>query len=238
MKPQTRATVLVALFAALPAVILGAVAFVAAGAVVGVVVLVAVAVIFGAWARLAGDRRVSTAVGGRHADPVRDARLWNLAEGLSISAGVRQPGLLVIDSPGLNAIAAGTRADRAIVGVTSGLVAELDRIELEAVLAEELMQIRRHETTPATVVAGTFGLGRAIALRADQDADADQAAVALTRYPPALASALEKLEAKGAEIAGQPASLAHLWLADPRPGVAPGRGRLPLRDRIEALREL
>jgi heat shock protein HtpX len=238
MKPQTRATVVVALFAAVPAVVLGAIAFVTAGPVVGVVVLVAVAAILLAWARLAGDRRVAAAVGGRPAHPVDDARLWNLAEGLSISAGVRQPGLLVIDSPGLNAIAAGTRADRALVGVTSGLLVELDRIELEAVLAEELMQIRRHETTPATVLAATFGLGRAVAVRANQDADADQAAVALTRYPPALASALEKLEAKGAEVTGQPASLAHLWLADPRPGLTPSRGRLPLRDRIEALREL
>ena len=190
-------------------------------------VLVVIGVTLAAWARFAGDRRVLAAVGGRDADPVSDARLWNLAEGLSISAGLRQPRLRVIDSPGLNAMAAGTRADRAIVGVTSGLLAELDRIELEAVLAEELIQIRHHETLPATVVAATFGLGRVIALRpADRDAEADQAAVALTRYPPALASALEKLEAKGAAVAGQPATLAHLWLADPAPGPAPGRGRL------------
>jgi heat shock protein HtpX len=181
---------------------------------------------------------VLAALGGREADPAADARLLNLAEGLSISAGLRQPRLRVIDSPGLNAIAAGTRADRAIVGVTSGLLAELDRLELEAVLAEELIQIRHHETTPATVVAATFGLGRVIAIGADRDAEADLAAVALTRYPPALASALEKLEAKGAEVRGQPASLSHLWLADPRPGAASGRGRLPIRERIEALREL
>jgi heat shock protein HtpX len=238
MRPQTRATLLVALFAAIPAIVLGIIALVVAGPVAGVVVLVVVAAALTTWARLAGDRRVLAALGGREADPVGDARLCNLAEGLSISAGLRQPRLRVIDSPSLNAVAAGTRPDRAIVGVTSGLLAELDRIELEAVLAEELIQIRHHETTPATVVAATFGLGRAVALRADRDAEADQAAVALTRYPPALASALEKVEAKGAEVAGQPASLAHLWLADPRPGVASGRGRLPIRDRIEALREL
>jgi heat shock protein HtpX len=238
MRPQTRATVLVALFAAFPAIVVGAITLVVAGPVVGLVVLVVVGVGLAAWARLGGDRRVLAAVGGREADPVDDARLCNLAEGLSISAGLRQPRLRVIDSPGLNAVAAGIRPDRAIVGVTSGLLTELDRIELEAVLAEELIQIRHHETTPATVVAATFGLGRVIAVGADRDADADQAAVALTRYPPALASALEKLEAKGTDVPGQPASLAHLWLADPRPGAPPARGRLPLRERIEALREL
>jgi heat shock protein HtpX len=238
MKPQTRASLVVASFAAIPALVLGVIAFVAAGPVAGLVVLVVVAAALVAWVRLAGDRRARAAIGGRDADPVADARLWNLAEGLSISAGLRQPRLRVIDSPGLNAVAAGTRADRALVGVTSGLLAELDRIELEAVLAEELMQIRHHETVPATVVAATFGVGRVIAVDADRDAQADQAAVALTRYPPALASALEKLATKGAEVGGQPAALAHLWLADPRPGATPGRGRLPLSERIEALREL
>jgi heat shock protein HtpX len=238
MKPQTRTTLLVTLFAAVPAIVLGLIVWAVAGPVAGVVVLVVVGVALAAWARLGGDRRVRAAIGGREADPVTDARLLNLAEGLSISAGLRQPQLRVIDSPSLNAMASGIRADRAIVGVTSGLLTELDRMELEAVLAEEFIQIRHHQTMPATVVAATFGLGRFIAFGADRDADADQAAVALTRYPPALASALEKLEAKGTEVAGQPASLAHLWLADPRPEATPGRGRLTLRERIEALREL
>jgi Zn-dependent protease with chaperone function len=118
------------------------------------------------------------------------------------------------------------------------LLSELDRVELEAVLAEELIQVRRGETLPATVLVATFGLGRAVAVPADRDVAADQAAVALTRYPPALASALEKLDAKGAEVAGQPRYMAHLWLADPGNPPRPGRGRLPLRERIEALREL
>jgi heat shock protein HtpX len=238
MTPHTRATLLVASFAAIPAVVLGVIGVIVAGPVVGAVVLVVVAAALVAWARFAGDRRVLAAIGGRDADPVIDARLWNLTEGLSIGAGLRQPRLRVIDVPTLNAMAAGARADRAIVGVTAGLLAELDRIELEAVLAEELIQIRRQDTAPATVLAATFGLGRAIALPADGDAQADQAAVALTRYPPALASALEKIDAKGAEVPGQPSFMAHLWLADPRPGDTDGRGRLPIRERIEALREL
>jgi heat shock protein HtpX len=236
--PHTRAMLVVALFAVVPALVLGAVAFVAAGPIAGGVVLVVVAAALAVWARLGGERRVLGAVGGRDAEPVRDARLWNLAEGLSISAGLRQPRLRVVDSSGLNALAVGTRADQALVVVTEGLLAELDRMELEAVLAEELMQIRRQETAPATVLAATFGWGRTIALPGNRDAEADQAAVALTRYPPALASALEKVEAKGAEVPSQPASVVHLWLTDPRPGAAPGRGRLTIHERVEALREL
>jgi heat shock protein HtpX len=236
--PETRATLLAGLFAGVPAVVLGAVSLFVAGPVVGVVVLVVVGSALGAWARFGGERRVLASIGGRHADPTTDARLCNLVEGLSIGAGLRQPRLIVIDSPGLNAMAAGIRPAAGILGVTTGLLNELERIELEAVLAAELLQIRRRETLPATVLVATFGLGQTIALPADQDARGDQAAVALTRYPPALAAALEKLDAKGAAVAGQPASMAHLWLVDPSPTPVARRGRLTVRERVEALREL
>jgi heat shock protein HtpX len=89
-----------------------------------------------------------------------------------------------------------------------------------------------------TVLAATFGLGSRVAIPPDRDTKADLAAVALTRYPPALASALEKLETKGSAVPGQPTYLAHLWLADPNDAPPGARGRLPLRERIEALREL
>ena len=100
MTPQTRATLVVAVFAAVPAVVLGVIALLAAGPVAGVVVLVVVGVALAAWARFAGDRRVLAAIGGRDADPVSDARLWNLAEGLehqrraapTSPPGHRQPG--------------------------------------------------------------------------------------------------------------------------------------------------
>jgi Zn-dependent protease with chaperone function len=110
-------------------------------------------------------------------------------------------------------------------------------MELEAVLAAELVQIRHYETLPGTVAAATFGLGSGAAVPDDRDARADQGAIGLTRYPPALASALEKIEAKGSAVTGQPGYMAPLWLVDPR-GQEGGRGRLPLRERIEALREL
>jgi heat shock protein HtpX len=236
--PGARAARAAAPFVVVPALVAGVVVGVASGAVFGIVAFVAVAAALALWCSMAGDRRVLARVGGRDADPKRDARLCNLVEGLSISAGVRQPRLMVIDSPGLNALAAGSKPSRAVLGVTTGLLSELDRVELEGVLAEELAQIRRNETVPATVLVATFGFGRGTAVPADRDARADQAAVALTRYPPGLAAALEKIEAKGAVVDSQPSYMAHLWLADPRSGVPADRGRLPLRERIEALREL
>jgi heat shock protein HtpX len=230
--------VTVAPFALAPAILVGLVLLLAVGWIAGVIGFVVVTAALASWARFGGDRVVAGRLGGRLADPQRDARLCNLVEGLSSGAGVRPPRIVVVDSPGLNTMAAGTSGERAVLAVTSALLDELNRMELEAVLAEELYLIRHHEVLPDTVVAATFGWGPR-PVRVDRDTWADQGAISLTRYPPALASALEKMESKGAVIATQPGYMAHLWLADPRPGrTDPGRGRQRLHDRIEALREL
>lgn len=238
VNPSGRALRTAAAFGAAPAVVLGLVLGLTLGWIAGLVAFVVVGAALAAWARMGGDRVVASRLQGRPADPVSEARLCNLVEGLCTGAGVRQPRVVVVDSPGLNALAAGTSSRRGLLAVTSGLLGELDRIELEAVLAEELWQIRHDEIVPMTVLAATMGVGRALALGEDRDMAADQGAVSLTRYPPALASALEKIEAKGAVVGGQPGYLAHLWMADPRPSAPPSRGRLPLPERIEALREL
>jgi Zn-dependent protease with chaperone function len=238
MNPEARAWRAAAPFALVPAFVLGLALGLWVSAVAGLIAAVAVAVALGAWARLGGDRRVGALVGGREANPREDARLWNLVEGLSISAGVRQPRLRVVESPGLNVMAAGSSPSRGMIAVTTGLLTELNRIELEAVIAEQLVRLRHRETLPGTVLVALFGLGHDLALAADMDARADQLAVSLTRYPPALASALEKMEAKGTEVAGSRSYLAHLWMAEPTGASRRARGRLPLGDRIEALREL
>ena len=238
MSAKGRAWRATAAFAAVPAVVIGVILALAVGWLVGLVALVVVGGALAAWARLAGDRLIRARLGGRPADPTSEARLCNLVEGLCTAAGVRQPRILVVDDPGLNVLAAGPSSAKGLLAVTTGLLAELDRIELEAALAEALWMIRYEEIVPGTVLAATWGLVARLALESDRDSRADQGAISLTRYPPALAAALEKVEAKGAVVAGQSGYVAHLWLADPRPAAPPSTGRLPLPERIEALREL
>ncbi|HVA74934.1 MAG TPA: hypothetical protein VNF71_10265 [Acidimicrobiales bacterium] len=241
MTSDARAARIAAIFALPPAIAAGVIAWVVGGAVAAVIVFVVLAVALAAWARYAGERAVDRGLrqlGSRPADPVADARLCNLVDGLSMSAGLAPPRLEVVDSDGLNALAAGGRSGRGVLAVTTGLLRGLELIELEAAVAEMLVQIRRGEVVPATMTVATFGLGRSLAVPRERDALADQAGVTLTRYPPALAAALEKLEEKGTEVPGSPASMAHLWLADPRRNDHRDAGRLPLRERIEALREL
>jgi heat shock protein HtpX len=77
---------------------------------------------------------------------------------------------------------------------------------------------------------------------------ADVSACQMTRYPPGLISALEKLREDSTVTHSASTATAHLWIEQPMSGVA-DRGKLsrmhsmfdthpPLDERIELLREL
>jgi heat shock protein HtpX len=235
VSPRRRAQVLVAAGALVPAIVLGLIALVL-GPLVAVVVFVVVVAAAAAWLWGAGERQVLASLRGRPATASSDARLLNLVEGLCTAAGLRPPRVVVTPHQGLNLLVAGRSADRAVLAVTAGLTEHLSRIELEGVLADGLVQIRRGDIIPTTIAVGMFGLGaRWAAGSGDHDAEVDRAGVALTRYPPALASAFETMDRLGMAVPDAPPSVAPLWLADPRPAASE---RHPLAPRVSALREL
>ena len=79
------------------------------------------------------------------ADPVEYARLHNLVEGLCIAAGLPKPRLYVVDDDAPNAFATGRNPQHAAVAVTTGLLAKMNRVELEGVLAHELSHIKNYD---------------------------------------------------------------------------------------------
>ncbi len=131
-------------------------------------------------------------------------RVFNLVDGLCATMGLAPPKISVIDDATRNAIAVGHRPQNATLIVTTGLVEALDPVALEGVLAHELTHIRRGDVAPATVAAAIGlilaplwpGVGDAVHGRAGRDASfrTDQAAVAITRYPPGLREALAVMD--------------------------------------------
>jgi heat shock protein HtpX len=174
-------------------------------------------------------------LGGVRADPVDHARLLNLVEGLCATIGLREPEVRVRGETTLNAAVCGRRRRSATLVATQGLLDQLDRMELEGVVAQLLTRVRCYDMLPATVTVATLGIGATLLSPPEPVTAMDRAAVAFTRYPPALASALEKMEAKGTEVKGASRATAQLWFAEPG---GPARVPTPLKDRIEALREL
>ena len=225
------AALVVGLFVALPVVLL-------AGPIAGLVVLVVVAGAVAAVCWLTAGRLVLRMVGGTAPSltDVGPARLANLVESVAGAVGVPEPALRVVDDPGPNALVTGDDPRRATLVVTSGLLERLDRLALEAVVAQQLSILRTgstHRRDVAVAVLGSAGrfvppLGRMAASVAAEEG-ADIAAVAVTRYPPGLLAALDAVVA-GPEVTANPV-LAPLWFAPP--GLA---DHLALR--LETMREL
>jgi heat shock protein HtpX len=215
--------------------------------------------------------KVSAAMGGRATDAEEFPRLFNLLESLTISSGSTIPTVRALDTEAINLAAWGT-PENAHLLVTTGLLNSLNRVELEGVLAEGLQRIRAHDgsvgaaaahflggplvktavtAAPSGLAAVAVSLGAPTriskAMGHQREFYADLAAVDLTRYPPALGSALQKMSEANTAIPSATWGTQHLWIASPIPEAADGaaetvanrfRSHDSLSQRIELLAEL
>lgn len=73
-------------------------------------------------------------------------QLYNVIENLCITAGMPVPTIYIIPDSGFNAFASGLSPNKAIVGVTQGLLDNMDKKQIEAVMGHELSHIRNYDT--------------------------------------------------------------------------------------------
>lgn len=185
----------------------------------------AVAGLVAAAAYFLSDRLALSLAGARPVDPEEHPRLHNLVEGLCASAGLPKPELYLVDDPAPNAFSVGRNPTHASLAVTTGLLDKLSRVELEGVVAHELSHIRSHDILVTTTAVGLPFLRFVLPDR--RESLADVTGVRLTRYPPGLIAALEKLRQE--RPAGRSWPTSHLWIDAPHP---------PMDQRIKALRDL
>lgn len=105
-----------------------------------------------------GDRIVLSATNAKPADEREHVYLINTVEGLSIAAGMPAPKVYVIESDEMNAFATGKDPAHASVAVTTGLLKNLNRSELEGVIGHEISHIKNYDIRFATLVAAFVGL--------------------------------------------------------------------------------
>ena len=104
--------------------------------------------------------RVSGAV---PADPARYAQLHNLVEALAIGEGIPTPAVYVIDDPSPNAFATGVSPNKAAITFTTGLLAIMNREELEGVTGHEMSHIKNHDIRLLLVVGTMIGMAALLA---------------------------------------------------------------------------
>ena len=233
------------------------------------------------------DKIALASTGAHEAEPIQYLELHRILENLAITAGLPKPRLYVIDDPAPNAFAAGRDPKHAVVAVSTGLLARLERSELEGVIAHELSHIGNRDIlvmTVAVVLAGFIAIISDMFLRISffggnsrenknplfliagvaaiiiapiaaqliqmavsrkREFLADASGALLTRYPDALASALQKISSYEAPMRRANHATAHLFISNPFGAHEAGRfiakifsTHPPVEERIAALTQM
>lgn len=83
--------------------------------------------------------------------------LFTTVENLAITAGLPMPKVYIITDPAPNAFATGRDKNHAVVAVTTGLLAIMNKTELEGVIAHELSHIGNRDMLVSTVAVVLVG---------------------------------------------------------------------------------
>ena len=95
---------------------------------------------------------------GRELDPEQYPRLVRAVEEMSIAGGLPEPpALLLLDVPSVNACAIGATRKSPVIGVTAGLLEELQAPEQQAVVATLIARITRGDIMVGTGLAALMG---------------------------------------------------------------------------------
>ena len=132
-------------------------------------IIIVFVLLFALFAYFGSDSVALAVSGAKEVKEGTEPVLFRSVENLCIGAGLPMPRVYVIEDNSMNAFATGRDPKHASVAVTRGLMAKLDRRELEGVLAHELSHIGNRDTllmTTVVVLIGALALISDLALRA------------------------------------------------------------------------
>ena len=131
--------------------------------IVGVAICAVLAVGAIIYSLYAGAGLVLRVSGAVPADPDQYRQLHDLVEALAIGDGIPKPAVYVIDDPSPNAFATGISPEKASITFTTGLLAIMNREELEGVISHEMSHIKNHDIRLLLVVGTMIGLAALLA---------------------------------------------------------------------------
>lgn len=122
-----------------------------------VIIATLFAVFMNIWAYWFSDKLVLKMYRAKPVSFESNRELYRMVENLCITAGLPVPKIYIVDQPQLNAFATGRNPEHAVIAVTTGLLARLDKSELEGVLAHELSHIGNRDMLVSTVIVVLAG---------------------------------------------------------------------------------
>jgi heat shock protein HtpX len=131
--------------------------------VVGVVICAVLALLAILYSLYLGAGLVLRVSGAAPADPGKYPVIHDLVAALAIGEGIPKPAVYVIQDPSPNAFATGVSPSKAAVTFTTGLLAIMNREELEGVTSHELSHIKNHDIRLLLVVSTMIGFAALLA---------------------------------------------------------------------------
>jgi len=104
------------------------------------------------------DQIILRLSGARPASKQTDHLFYSVTENLCLASGLPMPRLYVIEDTAMNAFATGRDPQHAVVCCTTGLLASLNRTELEGVIGHELSHVANYDIRLMAVVTILVGL--------------------------------------------------------------------------------
>ena len=108
------------------------------------------------WAMISlwrADKMVLSKTEAMPAEQSEFPQLHNVVEEMAIAAGLPKPRIVIVPTDVPNAFATGLKTDDAIIGVTRGLLARLNRRELQGVIAHEMGHVVNGDMRYMTIVS-------------------------------------------------------------------------------------
>jgi heat shock protein HtpX len=126
--------------------------------VAGLLIAVIVWVVLLMIAFFQGDNILLSVAGARKITADDNPRLYNVVEEMKIASGLeKMPEIYIVDDPAMNAFATGRSKDRTAVTVTSGLLQNLNRDELQGVVAHEIGHIKNRDVLLMSIAGVLLG---------------------------------------------------------------------------------
>lgn len=122
------------------------------------IIAIIISIIQAAVSYFSGDK-IALSISG--AIPIKKAdnpTLWNTIENLSITAGLPMPAVYIIPDDAPNAFATGRDPEHASIAVTTGLLKNLEKSELQGVIAHELSHIGNYDIRLMMIVVVLVGV--------------------------------------------------------------------------------
>ena len=130
-----------------------------------VIVCVVLIALYAAFSYFGGSRMILAISRAQKADEKQYHYLYDIVEGLALASQIPMPDVYIINDPNPNAFATGRNKKHASVAVTTGLLAMMNKKELQGVIAHEMSHIADNDILYlmiAVVFAGVIGLVAAV----------------------------------------------------------------------------